>query len=601
VSAIVSRDDDAKEATLRVSWMLQMGEQVTGKTSHNTVPPAALGKFVPFARLGQGGMADVFLAVARGPVGFNKLVVVKRLRNMDDPMHVEMFLDEARLSARLSHPNIVNTYEVGEAKGQYFIAMEYLEGQPLQTLLTTKGKKGEKLEQQIAAFIAMQALKGLHYAHDLTDYDGTPLEVVHRDVSPHNLFLTYQGEVKLLDFGIAKAQVNMTRTETGVLKGKIRYMSPEQMSDKNVDRRADVYALGVVLWEALAGKPLYTGDVASITARINADTAPPIRDARPDVAPELEAIVTKALLRDLDARYQSADAMRADLERYLWGKLEAPDQAVARIVNETFAETRDGVRARIKAFLAELPEPTSGVTSTPDLAEAADLLPTLFGDGSGNSGSGSGNGGRMSSGAIPLASGKVFVPTQSASVSRSTPAPKPRSRAALWIVAGGAAVIGVGFFAAQSLRASAPATSTPAAPPAVSPAPVSSTTPVHIVATPEGARVEYQGRTVGTVPLDLPLPPGPQTLTVALDGYEPQTLTIDVQPNTPTARAVMLRAKAEAAPGASNAANGPPRGAAIPRGWTPPTRTPPPTTATAPATASAPRPKIRVVDDDNSP
>ena len=139
-----------------------------------------------------------------------------------------MFLDEARLCARLSHPNIVNTYEVGDSQGKYFIAMEYLEGQPLLALLRWLAAREQKLSEPLAAYIAVQALKGLHYAHELCDYDGTPLQVVHRDVSPHNVMLTYGGEVKLLDFGIAKAATNSTHTETGVLKGKIRYMSPEQ-------------------------------------------------------------------------------------------------------------------------------------------------------------------------------------------------------------------------------------------------------------------------------------------------------------------------------------------------------------------------------------
>ena len=282
--------------------------------------PASLGKYAPFARLGQGGMADVFLAVARGPVGFNKLTVVKRLRNPDDKERLDMFLDEARLSARLGHPNIVNTYEVGEAKGQYFIAMEYLEGQPLQAILSKATSREKPLDEVVAAFVAMQSLKGLHYAHELADYDGTPLHVVHRDVSPHNLFVTYQGEVKLLDFGIAKATMNVSRTETGVLKGKARYMAPEQISERNVDRRADVFALGIVLWEMLAGKGLFRGDVASIVSRMTTDDPPLLRTIRPEVSPELERIVAMSLRRDVAARYQTADAMRADLEVFLAGR-----------------------------------------------------------------------------------------------------------------------------------------------------------------------------------------------------------------------------------------------------------------------------------------
>ena len=565
---------------------MEMGEVLGSKTSHS-VAPTALGKFVPFARLGQGGMADVFLAVARGPVGFNKLVVVKRLRNTDDAMHVDMFLDEARLSARLSHANIVNTYEVGEVKGQYFIAMEYLEGQPLQSFLTTRGRRGERLDEPMAAFIAMQALKGLHYAHELADFDGTPLQIVHRDVSPHNLFLTYQGEIKLLDFGIAKAQVNIARTETGVLKGKVRYMSPEQMNDLPVDRRADVYALGVVLWEALAGQPLYQGDVASILKRVTSEGPPPVSSARKDVSPELEAIVARALRRDLDERYPDADAMRADLERFLRGKADGADATLARLVNDTFAETRDAVRARIKAFVADMPASPSGVHSTPDLAEAADLLPTLFSEGSG------GSGGRpKSDDANAPPSSRVYVPTPSATLQRPSRAPA-RGNGAWWLLAAVVVVSVGGFFGLRRLQS--PAEASPAAASQAPAAPAPTTATVHVEASPAGARVEWRGQPMGQVPLDVTLPAGQETLTVSLDGYEPQTLTLDVQAGRPAARAVVLRARIEPGASASSSAQPPPRTTLPPR-WAPPT-----TTATPTPTASTPRPKIRVVDDDVTP
>ncbi len=227
-----------------------------------------MGRYAPVARLGTGGMADVFLTLAHGPQGVNKLSVVKRLRDPENVALTEMFLDEARLAARLNHPNIVHTYEVGEARGEYFIAMEYLEGQPLNQLLKKLESRCEGLSEPFVAFIAIQALKGLHYAHEFCDFDGTPLGVVHRDVSPHNLFVTYGGEIKLLDFGIAKAAVNLTHTEDGVLKGKIRYMAPEQATGTDVDRRADIFAFGVVFWEMLARRALFTGAPLSILTRI---------------------------------------------------------------------------------------------------------------------------------------------------------------------------------------------------------------------------------------------------------------------------------------------------------------------------------------------
>jgi serine/threonine protein kinase len=341
--------------------------------------PQTLGKYVPIARLGSGGMAEVFLAVARGPVRFNKLAVVKRLRNSDDPVQVEMFLDEARLTARLNHANIVHTYEVGESHGKYFIAMEYLEGQSLHALVARLKVHSTGLSDALVAYVAAQALKGLHFAHELRDFDGTPLGVVHRDVSPHNLYLTYDGEVKVLDFGVAKTNMNAGHTEIGMVKGKIRYMAPEQLGDGDVDQRADVFAFGVVLWELLARRPLFQGDAPSVMARVVGEDVAPVRTHRPEASPELEAIAVKALKRNPDERYANADAMRDALESFLRGKNEPFDRDLSRLMNETFAQTRDEVRDRIRVFLDEVPPDESGdnvVASAVAFGRTSDL-PTL--------------------------------------------------------------------------------------------------------------------------------------------------------------------------------------------------------------------------------
>src|SRR5215472_8899241 len=175
---------------------------------------SAFGKYQLFASLGRGGMADVFLAVARGPMGFNKLAVVKRLRAQlaDDPSFRNMFLDEARLAARLNHPNVVHTYEVGEQDGVYFIAMEYLEGQALNKVIHEAVKSNKVFDESFCARVVSDALSGLNHAHELKDYDGKPLSIIHRDISPHNVFVTYGGVVKLVDFGIAKAALSSTET-----------------------------------------------------------------------------------------------------------------------------------------------------------------------------------------------------------------------------------------------------------------------------------------------------------------------------------------------------------------------------------------------------
>jgi serine/threonine-protein kinase len=539
-------------------------------------------------------MADVFLAVARGPVGFNKLTVVKRLRNPDDKDHLEMFLDEARLSARLGHPNIVNTYEVGEEKGQYFIAMEYLEGQPLQAVLSKATSEEKPLDEAVAAFVAMQSLKGLHYAHELADYDGTPLNVVHRDVSPHNLFITYQGEVKLLDFGIAKATMNVSRTETGVLKGKARYMAPEQITERDVDRRADIFALGIVLWEMLAGKALFRGDLASVVSRLNTDDPPLLRTIRPDVSPELERIVAASLRRDPAARYPTADAMRADLEAFLAGRKDAADTALVGILRESFSDTREEVRARIKTFLTALPStPSSG--SAASLAAEADLLPVLFGDtGAGGSGSGSGRRHKL---ATTGSNDLIFE----ARLSSADASPVQSRRSWIWAAAGLAIALVVAVLVLRPKPATESAPSVGAATAAPSP-PIASVGTVHLETSPAGASIQRDGRIIGQTPADVELPAGAQTLTLSADGYEPEDVTVDVKSGIPAARAIALRAKSPPATSsvASTLVRQPPRGsqgqATRPR----PSQAPS-VASSAPSaspSASAPKPKIRVVGED---
>src|SRR6185369_10133796 len=241
-------------------------------------------------------MADVFLAVARGQLGLNKLVVIKRLRQAlaEEKPFRTMFLDEARLAARLNHPNIVHTYEVGEQNAMYFIAMEYLEGQSLNKVLKELVRRKETLEPAFAVRVVADALAGLGYAHELRDYDGRPLSVIHRDVSPHNIFVTYDGHTKLVDFGIAKAALSTTETEVGVLKGKVAYMAPEQAMGGRIDQRADLFAMGIVLWELLARQRLMTGASAANTLhKLMNEAIPRLSEAVPGIDPALEAIVTR--------------------------------------------------------------------------------------------------------------------------------------------------------------------------------------------------------------------------------------------------------------------------------------------------------------------
>ena len=269
--------------------------------------------------LGRGGMGTVYLAATSGPGGFQKLSVVKRLTPdlACDPDFLKMFLDEARLAARLNHPNIVQTLEVGADERGHFIEMEYMEGQSLQTLVRGAAKS-HALTTPLAIWILAQTLAGLHHAHELTAYDGTALHVVHRDVSPHNVFVTYDGAVKLLDFGIAKAADSSSRTATGVFKGKLHYMAPEQVLLRPVDRRADVFAVGVILWQLLTGERLWGGLADhEVVEKLADGCIPSPRSLAPEVPEDLDAICMRALAATPDERYATAADFEAALEDHL--------------------------------------------------------------------------------------------------------------------------------------------------------------------------------------------------------------------------------------------------------------------------------------------
>ncbi|WP_437663277.1 protein kinase domain-containing protein [Sorangium sp. So ce1182] len=320
---------------------------------------AIMGKYRLVAKLGRGGMGDVFLAIARGPGSFNKLVVVKRHRDMaaDGDKVVTMFLDEAKLSARLNHPNIVQTYEVSADESGYFTVMEYLEGQPLNAMMRAAAQGDAGSEGFTRGFwirIVADMLSGLHHAHELCDYDGSPLGIVHRDVSPHNIFVTYDGAVKLLDFGIAKASINTNLTETGKLKGKTSYMAPEQAVDSaSIDRRADIFVAGIVLWELLTRERLFGGDAVSALWKLAAvDEIQRPSFVHPDIPPALDAIVGRALERDPAKRFATAQEMRAALEDYLReaGEDVRADEVGAR-VRSVFAERRASMQRQVRAYI----------------------------------------------------------------------------------------------------------------------------------------------------------------------------------------------------------------------------------------------------------
>ena len=280
------------------------------------------GKYTLLCKLATGGMGELFVARQTGAGGFEKLVVIKRLlpHLAEDAHFVAMLLDEARIAARLSHPNVCQVYDLGEAEGHYYIAMEHLEGVPSSMLLRRARRVGQRLDVGLAAAILRQTCDGLHHAHDLTDADGNSIGLVHRDVSPSNLFVTSPGLVKVLDFGVAKSQDALARTHTGALKGKYAYMSPEQVLGNPVDRRADVFSLGVVLFELLTAQRLFWRDSEyKMFQAIVEDPIPSLLELRPGLPPPVAHVALRALSRDPDRRFPSAREMGEALDEAISG------------------------------------------------------------------------------------------------------------------------------------------------------------------------------------------------------------------------------------------------------------------------------------------
>ena len=314
-------------------------------------------------------MADVYLAIAQGPSGVRKLVVVKCMRagsELDSTLS-RMFLEEGRLAALLDHANVVHTYEVGQGDDGVYIVMEYLRGHALSAVQ----RAAKPLAPRIAARIAADALAGLHYVHELRDLDGTPLSIVHRDLSPPNIFVTHDGVVKLVDFGIAKTAIaTRASTEAGIVKGKLAYMAPEQTSSGVVDRRADIYAMGVVLWELLAARRIVEDlSPVSVVRHTLHGTTPLVSSVRAEIDPALDRIVDRALQRDPEARYATALEMREDLEAFLGQSAATGVKELAQLMAEHFAEQREQreqqVQSWVAAYTPDLP--------TPELAPGSEL------------------------------------------------------------------------------------------------------------------------------------------------------------------------------------------------------------------------------------
>src|SRR4051812_5622172 len=316
--------------------------------------PSRFGKYTLIRKLATGGMAELFLAIQKSVAGFEKLLVIKRiLPSMNqDKAFIEMLLHEARIAATLSHPNIVQIFDVGQYDGQYFIAMEHVHGEDLRNIVRQMKKKGVlefPLEHALAIVLGMCA--GLSYAHEKHELDGSKLNIVHRDISPQNVVVTFTGDVKIVDFGIAKSDSRVgEQTKSGKLKGKVPYMSPEQARGEVIDARSDVFSTGVMLFELTTGKRLFKGASEYETLRLICERDyPRPSDVRPDYPLGLEPIVMKALAKDVNQRYQSAREMQSDIESFV----RSHQIAVSHIALNQFMQSlfEDKLAAQKEALL----------------------------------------------------------------------------------------------------------------------------------------------------------------------------------------------------------------------------------------------------------
>ena len=506
------------------------------------------GRYEILRPLASGGMGEVLLARQVGLPGFDRLIVLKKVlpHLAQDPDFIQRFLDETHVASALAHGNIVQVYEVGVVDGQYYMAMEFVDGLDLKEMLAALRAHDQRMPEHLALYVLVEVAKALAYAHERRGPDGTPLGIVHRDVSPANLLLSNDGQVKLTDFGVAKAAARLTLSLPGTLHGKVYYMSPEQVTGLDVDERSDIFSLGVVAYEILCGQRPFEGDseVAVIDA-VRRCAPRPLRDVEPWVSPSLEALVTRALERDPDRRYATMHEFQQDLTTYM---LEAHTIVSARAMADFVAQVQKD-------------RPPSTPSSPTPPRSLDELAAALLQDGR----------------EAPLNNRTRTVLGPSEPV---IPAPVRRGWIAPWIVLAAALASGVvGLIAGgmqderigasddpvPAILGAADATASPALPgdpdasidagqpdavsaselrpppPAeetVEPAPPARTL-AKLRSTPRGAEVWQGDRQLGVTPLDVPMPKnGGLRIELRMDGYEPKTLSLG--PESSTTQSVAL-------------------------------------------------------------
>src|SRR6187401_1000533 len=342
--------------------------------------PIPFGKYYLLERINVGGMAEVFKAKTFGVEGFERLLAVKRiLPNIaEDEEFITMFIDEAKIAVQLQHANIAQIFDLGKVDDSFFIALEYLHGRDLRSIFDRMRNKGEALPIAMACYVTMQVCEGLDYAHNKRDAQGRELNLVHRDVSPQNVLCGYEGEIKLVDFGIAKAAGKASKTQAGILKGKFGYMSPGQVRGLPVDRRSDIFSLGIVLYELLTGERLFVGesDFSTLEKVRNVEILPPSTYNR-KIPDELERIVLKALSKDVEDRYQNSIDLHDELQAFVYTAGEFYSRKdLAGWMKRTFAKEIDEETAKLESY-SQLPPPRSISSSPPPRTISASTPPPV--------------------------------------------------------------------------------------------------------------------------------------------------------------------------------------------------------------------------------
>jgi serine/threonine protein kinase/Tfp pilus assembly protein PilF len=303
--------------------------------------PKKFGKYQLLQKIALGGMAELYRSKVTRAHGFEKLVAIKKIlpHLTDQGNLVKAFIDEAKLAALLQHENIVQIYDFGSIDDEYFIAMEYLFGKDLRKLTRKARKTAVPLGLENTLYIISRICAGLDYSHNLKDLQGKPLNIIHRDINPQNIFLTYEGQVKIIDFGIAKAASHNSTTHEGLIKGKLAYMSPEQATGKTIDHRSDIFSTGIIFYELLAGRRMFEGETMEVYSQVREARYEPLDKLRPDLPAKLYEIVERALAKDPDQRYQTCGEMLADLEECIFEmSVRLNGRSFANFVKEFFKE-----------------------------------------------------------------------------------------------------------------------------------------------------------------------------------------------------------------------------------------------------------------------